>query len=174
MAYLMGRDDKFELGGVSTHVYIEYETKLEAERFNKSINKVISRHPMLRAVILPSGQQKILDEIPEYKMEIVDLRHMDSKDQEVYILKEREEKSHQVFKTDKWPLFEFKMFRITDETNYLFFGLDMLIADGASILMIFNQIMKHYENPELNVPEIKCTFRDYMLAYNDFKNSENI
>jgi len=172
MAYLMGRDDKFELGGVSTHVYIEYETKLEAERFNESINKVIYRHPMLRAVILPSGQQKILDEIPEYKMEIVDLRHMDSKAQEAYILKEREEKSHQVFETDKWPLFEFKMLRITDEINYLFFGLDMLIADGASILMIFNQIMKYYENPKLNLPEIKCTFRDYMLAYNDFKNSE--
>ncbi len=81
MAYLMGRDDKFELGGVSTHVYTEYETKLEEERFNNSINKIISRHPMMRAVILSNGQQKILDKVPEYKMEVVDLRQLDSKDQ---------------------------------------------------------------------------------------------
>jgi amino acid adenylation domain-containing protein len=172
MAYLMGRDDKFELGGVSTHVYTEYETKLEEERFNNSINKIISRHPMMRAVILSNGQQKILDKVPEYKMEVVDLRQLDSKDQEKYILKERKQKSHHVFKTDEWPLFEFKMLKLTDETNYLFFGLDMLIADGASILMIIHEIMKYYDDPKLNLPEINCTFRDYMLAYNDFKNGE--
>ncbi|MDM5201594.1 hypothetical protein, partial [Bacillus velezensis] len=51
MAYLMGRDKQFELGGTSTHAYLEIETELNIEKLNKSLQKVIDYQDMLRAVV---------------------------------------------------------------------------------------------------------------------------
>ncbi|MFZ7750849.1 hypothetical protein [Bacillus velezensis] len=47
MAYLMGRDKQFELGGTSTHAYLEIETELNIEKLNKSLQKVIDYQDML-------------------------------------------------------------------------------------------------------------------------------
>ncbi|MFZ5989460.1 MAG: AMP-binding protein [Bacillota bacterium] len=172
MAYLIGRDDQFEMGGVSTHVYVEIETGVEPERLNRSLNKLINRHPMLRSVILPHGEQQILESVPEYKIAVRDLRHLDKNAQDACILKERERMSHDVFKTDEWPLYEFKMFRLSDDVNYLFIGIDSLIADRASLQIIVNELMDFYNDEELELPEFEFTFRDYMITYEKFKTSE--
>ncbi|MEJ9269980.1 phosphopantetheine-binding protein, partial [Bacillus thuringiensis] len=52
-AYMLGRNSQFELSGISPQTYFEYETALDINRLSKSFQKVIHRHPMLRAVILP-------------------------------------------------------------------------------------------------------------------------
>lgn len=58
MAYLLGRRESFEMGGVCTHVYLEVVTKLDIARLERSLNKVIARHPMLRAIVNNDGKQK--------------------------------------------------------------------------------------------------------------------
>ncbi|PEN43224.1 condensation domain-containing protein, partial [Bacillus toyonensis] len=172
MAYLMGRENHFEMGGVSTHVYLELESGLDMQRFNEALQKVINRHPMLRAIVLPNGEQKILKNVPDYKISVIDLKHLDIKEQQQHVLKERERMSHYVFPTDQWPLFEYKAFQLTQDKHYLFIGYDMLITDGASFQFIHKELMDFYHNPYLALPEIEVTFRDYMLAYKDFKDSQ--
>lgn len=170
-AYLMGRDPQFELGGFSTHYYAEFETEMDIERFNISLNKVIERHPMLRAIILPDGKQKILEEIPTYKVEVLDLTKLSEEEKNKKILLERERMSHYMFKTDTWPLFEFKVIKLTEKKSYLCFGMDVLIVDGASFFIIANEITELYKNPDVELPQIDFLFRDYVLALQDFKSS---
>lgn len=171
-AYFMGRNKVFEMGGTSTHGYSEFETKLDMTRLNIGLNKLIERHPMLRAIVLPIGKQKILDEVPTYKIDIVDISDKDSKEQEKLILKERDRMSHYIFKTDEWPLFEFKAFKISEDTHYLFMGFDLLIADGASMVIFGKELMEFYNNIELVKPPINFTFRDYLIALEEFKKSD--
>ena len=40
---------------------------LDLPRLERAWQKVIDRHPMLRAIVLPDGLQKILPEVPPYR-----------------------------------------------------------------------------------------------------------
>ncbi len=172
MAYLMGRNPHFQLGGVSTHYYAEIETSQDIERFNRSLAKVIKRHPMLRTIVLPDGQQRILRDVPEYEIVTKDLRGLDEESKKANIEEIRNRMSHHIFKSDEWPLFEFKAFKIDDDRNYICMGFDLMIADGASFQIIGRELKEFYENEDLELEELEFSFRDYILAYEDFKNSE--
>ena len=74
MAYLLGRESVFEMGGVSTHGYYEIETQVDLARLNRSLQQVIEHQPMLRAVVLRTGEQRILEEVGGYRIEEEDLR----------------------------------------------------------------------------------------------------
>ncbi|MCR4943342.1 MAG: amino acid adenylation domain-containing protein, partial [Clostridium sp.] len=172
MSYLLGRQKEYELGGVSTHVYIELETEFDMVRFNEALQQLINRHPMLRSIILPSGQQKILDEIPKYEIMVKDIRSLSEEEKNTSIIKERDRMSHNIFNPEVWPMFEFKALKVSDNKNYLFIGLDMLIADGASIQMIFKELVDNYNDIERSKETIGITFRDYMIAYEKIQQSD--
>lgn len=172
MAYLMGRDEKVEMGGISTHVYIEIETGLDIGKLNLALQKVIGRHPMLRAVFLPDGRQRILNDIPRYVIETIDMTKDQKVQQDDYILNERNRMSHQVFDSEQWPLFEIKALKLSDDLSYLFFSIDMLIADGTSLQIMSSELMEYYCNPEINMEDINFSFRDYMIGYQDFKETD--
>lgn len=172
MAYFIGRNEMFEMGGISTHAYTELETIMDIKQFSLALNKVIKRHPMLRAIVEQNGQQRILQSVPEYEVQVTDISKYDSATQEKYIQKKREEMSHAIFQTDCWPLFDFKAFRINKNKHYLFIGFDILIADGASMDIIVKEIIDMYTNPYEEIDSIQCSFRDYILAYKAFKNTK--
>lgn len=171
-AYLMGRENNIELGGIGTHSYVEIKTKIDMQRFNKSLQKLIIHQPMLHTLIYSDGQQQVMENIPEYNIPIVDLSKISEKRKEEYLLKERAAMSHYVFQPDQFPLFDFRAYKISEETHYLFVGFDLLIADGASMLIMTKELLEFYKNPDLELPEINFTFRDYVLASNKFKESE--
>ncbi|KLU56025.1 hypothetical protein EL84_29080 [Paenibacillus sp. VT-400] len=172
MAYLLGRDERFEMGGTSTHYYLELETKLNMTHFQTALQKVIQRHPMLRAVILPEGMQRILPQVPDYKLEIVDVCHLNEQEKWKHIEVERDRMSHHVFEPSQWPLFEFKAFKIDDTRHYLLFGYDLLICDSASIQILGEDLVHYCREPEKELPVLKFSFKDYMMAYRELKKSE--
>jgi hypothetical protein len=172
MAYFMGRSPRFELGGVSCHYYIELESRLDIKRLNWGLRKLIDRHPMLRAVILPDGRQLILEEVSVYQIEVVDLGHLDREAQQEWVLKERERMSHYVFPAERWPLFEIKVFRLTEERYYIFAGFDLLIADATSLHIITQELMALYHNPNHIFPELGYTFKDFAREYGRLKESK--
>ena len=171
-AYVLGRYNYFEMGGTSTHVYQEIEARLDIERLNAGLNKLIKRHPMLRAVILDDSSQQILEEIPQYRIEVVDFTGSDPEALMQAIQKERERMSHHIFRTDTWPLFEIKAFRTGQDKYYIFIGFDLLIGDAASIYIINTELPAFYANPDLEMPELQFTFRDYILAYEGIQHLE--
>ena len=70
-AYWIGRSGAFELGNIATHGYQEIESVgLDLERLNLALWQLIERHEMLRTVVLPDGQQQILQSVPKYQIEV--------------------------------------------------------------------------------------------------------
>lgn len=171
-AYLIGRNEGFELGSTSTHIYLELEANIDIKRFNDSLNKVIKRHPMLRTIIFNDGTQKIIEDELKYEIEVIDATNLDEVLKQKTIEKERERMSHYVFNTTNWPLFEIKAIKTSYESYYLCIGFDMIIVDGTSFMIIGNEIQKYYYDSKLVLPQIQFTFKDYILCYNQMKNSE--
>ncbi|MBE6049026.1 MAG: hypothetical protein E7213_11630, partial [Clostridium sp.] len=172
MAYLMGRNENIEGGGVCTHFYHEIKTKYDIKKLNKCLNKLIDYYPMLRAVFNENGSQKILEHVPEYTILNKDISTFSNEEKEKFILNERKIMSHQVFEIDKWPLFEFKSYKVSSEDSYLFVSFDLLIADAASIFDIGQMLVDMYNNEEYNLPKIDFTFRDYMMGYKELRKSK--
>ncbi|URZ14548.1 non-ribosomal peptide synthetase [Clostridium felsineum] len=169
MAYLVGRNADFELGNTSTHAYIEIEANLDIEKFNNSVQKVIEKQPMLRTIVMSSGKQKILEKVEPYNIEVIDISSKDKVEKEKIIVEERHKTESFVFDANKWPLFEFKAIKLDENLYELMFGIDMLIADGASIQLIFKQIYDVYNGKELR--DKRVTFKDYIMYIKNLKNS---
>lgn len=172
MAYLLGRRESFEMGGVCTHVYLEVVTELDLLRLERSLNKVIARHPMLHAIVKADGKQRILQNVPYYRIKIQDISCSDKKQQEEAIQEERNSISHHVFEAEEWPMIGISALKIENNKHYLFIEFDMLIADGSSLQIIGNDWMAFYEDENCELPELKFTFKDYMRGMGELKKSE--
>lgn len=164
-AYWMGRNSYVELGGVSTHFYLEYErTGLDLERLNASLQKLIARHDMLRAVIDPDGRQRILPTVPPYRIAALDLRGKPAAEQESAIQQIRDAMSHQVLPADRWPLFEIRATQLDQDRLRVHFSVDMLIADVWSMTLFVQEWRDFYQDAAWTPPALALSYRDYVEA----------
>ncbi|MEC2351755.1 condensation domain-containing protein, partial [Bacillus toyonensis] len=170
-AYMLGRNSQFELSGISPQTYFEYETELDINRLSKSLQKVIHRHPMLRAVILPEGKQQILESVPDYEIEIVSLIDLDDGKQNARLREERSRMTNHVFPLGQWPLFELKAFLVKEDTYLLCFRYDALLMDGASMNIVGQDLFHYYYKPEQRLGPLSFDFQDYMFIYNEMEQS---
>jgi len=171
-AYWIGRAGFLELGHVSTHRYVEVESvDLDLERFSLAWQQLIDRHDMLRAIVLPDGQQQILKEVPPYEIAVLDLRGQDREGVEASLEGVRHRMSHQVLPSDRWPLFEIRASRLNHGRFRLHFSFDALILDIWSRLILFRDWAKFYENPKAALEPLEPSFRDYVLAEGTLRHS---
>ena len=168
---MLGRNSQFELSGISPQTYFEYETKLDINRLSKSFQKVIHRHPMLRAVILPEGKQQILQSVPDYEIEIVSLIDLDDRKQNARLQEERSRMTNHVFPLGQWPLFELKAFLLKEDTYLLCFRYDALLMDGASMNIVGQDLFHYYYKPEQRLEPLSFDFQDYMFIYDELEQS---
>ncbi|MBN8899959.1 MAG: hypothetical protein J0H57_02915, partial [Rhodospirillales bacterium] len=100
-AYLIGRAAELELGRVGCHAYREFEHDgLDLDRLEQAWNRLVARHPMLRAVFGEDGRQRVLPEVPPYRIERLDFRT--APDAEAQLAQLRAERSHRVFDPASW------------------------------------------------------------------------
>ena len=164
-AYWIGRSGAFELGQVATHLYLEIEsTTVSVERLETVIQKLVQRHPMLRAVILPDGQQQVLASPPPYKLRALDLQHLDASEAKRQLDVVRQEMSHQVMPAHEWPWFEVRASRLGDGRVLFHVSYDLLIGDLGSLQILISELTVLLQNPEAALPELTVSFRDYVLA----------
>ncbi len=163
-AYWMGRQPFVELGGFSTHCYFEFQRAgLDIERLETALQALILRHDMLRAVINEDGTQRVLPEVPPYRIECLDLRALNARDAESALLAQREQLSHKRGPVDRWPLFAIRAARLPGEQLRLFVSLDMLIIDASSMFLFFQEWQQAYEDPQRLAPAQAFSYRDYAL-----------
>ncbi|HEU4766779.1 MAG TPA: amino acid adenylation domain-containing protein, partial [Pyrinomonadaceae bacterium] len=172
-AYWVGRNSGFELGGVGIHGYFELDcVDVDLDRLNDAWNKTVQRHDMMRAMILANGKQVIQQDVPKYRFEVSDLR---GKPQDVVAAELdalRERMSHNVFDPERWPLFEIRASILNDHVTRLHFSEDALHADMLSTTIILDDWLRFYENPELVVPVLDLSYRDYVLALEQVKKTD--
>ncbi|WP_291328778.1 non-ribosomal peptide synthetase [Desulfovibrio sp. UCD-KL4C] len=162
-AYFVGRSAVYDHGGTSCHGYFELELpRLDAQRLTTCWNKIIERHPMLRAVFLPDATQQILSKVPVYEILETDLfdeeeRHNNKLDNI------RNRMSHQHFDAAQWPLFDLHVSHKTDN-SILHVSVDLLIADYLSISVIMEELGILYNDSQVDLPDLNITFRDVLIA----------
>jgi amino acid adenylation domain-containing protein len=170
-AYIAGRNDEFELGGTSTHIYKEFDTQLDINRINYAINILIERHPILRTIINEDGTQYFIEN-KEYKIDVEDIRNLSTDIKKQEIERIRQEMSHYVFPIGIWPLFNIKVLIVTDTLSRLFISMDVLITDATSSSILLKELKSLYEEREKELPEISFTFRDYIIQYEKIKTTK--
>jgi amino acid adenylation domain-containing protein len=164
-AFWIGRSGVLELGTVSNHGYYEIEGQdLDQERLNTTLQTLIERHDMLRAIVLPDGQQQILKDVPTYQIAVLDLRGQEAAVVATQLAAIRQSMSHQVLPADRWPLFEFRLTYLEGGRVRLHVSFDLLIFDAWSLFRLFEEWFQLYQNPGTDLPPLQLSFRDYVLA----------
>ncbi|NMF67364.1 condensation domain-containing protein, partial [Brasilonema octagenarum] len=163
-AYWVGRSGIFELGNVAINGYIEFEaSNLDLSRLTYAWQKLIERHDMLRAIVLPTGEQQILEKVPCYEISILDLRGLERKEVDAQLEAIREKLSHQVLPSQQWPLFDIRATYLDKGHVRLHISIDLLMMDAASARILYQEWNKLYQNPELLLPPLELSFRDYVI-----------
>jgi len=169
-AYWIGRKGIYELGNISTHIYFELETQdMDIGCLSRAWQKLIRQHEALRSVILTDGQQKILDRVPDYRIEAVDLSCLTPKESASAQASIRREMSHQVLPAGEWPLFDIRVSRIKESSSLLHLSFDALIIDMWSMFKLISEWHRLYKHPEDNLPSLNVSFRDYVLTEAEFR-----
>lgn len=165
LAYWIGRQGGVELGGVGNHGYAELDcADLDLGRLTAAWRRLISRHEMLRAVLLPDGRQQILAVVPPYDIPRVDLRALSAEDAERGLAETRERMSHQVRPGDRWPLFELLVSTLAERRVRLHISIDLLVCDIESLDILFRDLIQLYTEPWTELPDLEISFRDWVLA----------
>ncbi|WP_240759189.1 condensation domain-containing protein, partial [Phytoactinopolyspora endophytica] len=169
-AYWIGRDPKLPLGGVASHFYLELDgAEIDLERLEEAWNRLVERHEMLRAVVAADGTQRVLPEVPRYRIPVTDGGH--SPDDALREL--RETTSHHVADTANGPLFAIRAVTYVDDGDHgdgggrprlrIGVGLDSIALDGRSIMVLFTEWDALYRDLDAPLPALEMSFRDYVL-----------
>ncbi len=163
-AYLLGRNEVFDYGGVACHIYLELKySHLEKKRVQEVWEMLISRHEMLRATIDKEGHQRIMEFHPEFELTYTDASTWTEKEKDVALDEIREDMGHRVYDTSSWPLFGIGVTQ-TSEDAILHFSMEFLIADWASIWLLLSEFEALYTSLETPLPKLNLSFRDYLIA----------
>jgi pyochelin synthetase len=163
-AYLLGRRRGFLYGGVGCHAYGELAiAQLDVARLQRAWRHLIARHDMLRAIVLPDGTQQVLRAVPDYSLQVADLRGATAAQREQALAATRAELGHQVHDPGTWPLFDLRA-TLCPEHDRLHVSIDFLIADYVSIFVLLDELRQLYEQPAHALPALALSFRDCLLA----------
>ncbi|MGR3734769.1 condensation domain-containing protein, partial [Pseudophaeobacter sp.] len=160
-AYWMGRNDDFDLGGVSCHFYTEWEADyIDMDRLEAVWNQLVQRHDMLRAVFVEDGQQRILSEVPQFKIPNV---ACESDTGNAALAAMREAMSDQVIDPLTWPLFDIRAVQYGAKTR-LGVSFDSIIIDALSTMILLSEMETLYRDPISDLRPIGLSFRDYVTS----------
>ena len=147
-AYWIGRNQFFDLGNVAAHGYAEFELyNLDIGRLNYALQRLIERHDMLRAIVLPNGQQQILRSVPPYEVKVFELRGQEEPEVRRELEATRARMSHQMLPTSEWPLFEISA-SVLEGRVRLHISIDILVVDAWSSRILTRELVALYSNPE--------------------------
>ncbi len=166
-AYFNGRNDSFELARYNAHYYFEVEFPYEISDIERSIAQLLERHEVLRSIFLKNGTQKILSEVPEYKVDVT----IAETEQEFAEKNEqmRRELSHKNYDFSKWPLFTFEVLkRGSDDFKILCASINLMVCDGDSLRIFLKEFTEGLNSKIL--PPIHYSYHEYVNSLNNSAN----
>ncbi|MCG8455532.1 MAG: condensation domain-containing protein, partial [Holophagales bacterium] len=172
-AQWIGRIGSFDIGDVAAHVYFETESdELDLGRLEGAWQRMIERHEMLRAVVLLEGQQRILAEVPPFRIALDDLRDQSPTEVASRLEETRERLSHQLRPVDSWPLFGISASLLPGGRVRLHLSFELLISDIASLRILLREWSEVYADPDREFEPLELSYRDYVLAENRLRESD--
>ncbi len=169
-----GRSEAYELGGQSAHGYAElFDSEVDLERFEKAFNRILQHHEMFRGIVRQDGQYQILKEAPYYKVRVIDMRDRPRAEVEQHLEAIRDKMRRDIFRGDKWPLFECVATLIDEKTTRVHLSIDLLITDVGSLQLVGRQLNELYDDPEADLgPPPELSYRDYNVAVAELRKGD--
>ena len=154
-AYIVGRSDALNLGGVAANSYLEFERgSVDFELAQRHLNTVIKRHGMLRTILLPDDQQRVLETVPDYQIPILDISLLSTEKQEAETAHIRIEMGEKVRDPYVWPLFDMQWLVLSDRVR-LHSCIDLIGLDAWSCQLLFREWFDLIEGKDIeNIPAI--------------------
>ncbi|MGV4926323.1 amino acid adenylation domain-containing protein [Streptomyces sp. BHT-5-2] len=163
-AYLVGRTDAYEDGGVGCHGYAEFvlpdDLAGPAGRLRQAWQRVVDCHEMLRVTVSPDGWQRI-----ESGMEVPLLVH-DCPTSEAFDETRRVVRSqlqHRSYELGGGPMIDAVVTRGPDQ-SVLHLSVDLLLTDFRGLEVILQDFETVLDDPETPLAKPSLSFRDYILT----------
>lgn len=163
-AYLAGRDEAFEIGGIASHVYHEIEGVWDVPRLERAMNQVIVRHDALRTRFFADGRQARLEAPCAFGIITHDLRSEPEEVQHQCLQALRGHKSHRTLALEAPPLLAVEVSLLADDRMILHVSHDGLIMDGISMFLFFKEWWSFYQDDSLSRRPLQGTFEAYVRA----------
>jgi len=171
-SYWVGQSDFFELGALSPSGYFEFESvALDVARFERAWQILIERHDMLRAIVLPTGEQQIVRDVPKLHIPTFDLRGRPA-EESAHTLADARFRLERGPNTDRWPLFRLEIYQM-DHRTLVLLNLSLFIADGLSVHLLLAECSDLYRDPTAHLPDIEFSFKDYVLGVAALRSSSS-
>ncbi|MFY9821490.1 MAG: beta-ketoacyl synthase N-terminal-like domain-containing protein, partial [Thermoanaerobaculia bacterium] len=156
-AYFFGKAAAVD--GVGCHTYLEFEVEsLDPGRLTQAWNRLVLHHPMLRAQVRATGDQRILDEAPGYDIAACEV---DGGALEQHLAAVRGALSHRLYEPGAWPLFEIRATLVPGRKAVVHVSMDNWIVDGVSAEILYETWHQLYHAPATALAPLDFTFRDY-------------
>lgn len=164
-AYWVGGSGGYRLGDVPCSFHLEYDCPaLDTARYEEAWNRVIARHPMLRAVISPEGRNRVLDRVPRYRIRVQDLTEVSEERRADKLDQIRARMVRREPRPGRWPLVDIRAARLPGDVVRLYVNVDVLVCDTASYLIWDRELRELYQEPELQLPAVRTTFEECVAA----------
>jgi amino acid adenylation domain-containing protein len=163
-AYWIGKNPGIELNSPA-QFYCEIDCEnLDLYRLLDAWQKLIDRHDMLRAIVLPTGEQQIFERVPPYQIAVFDLAKLPPARVDERLAAIRDRLIAQELQSDRWPVFALQVSILNEGKLRLHFSFNLLIVDGWSLQILLQELAALARNLDILLPPLELSFRDYMLA----------
>ncbi|MGH3870231.1 MAG: amino acid adenylation domain-containing protein [Pseudonocardiaceae bacterium] len=164
-AYWIGRGDGPWLGGVAAHLYTEFDgVGVDPDRLQSAIERLITRHDMLRARFTPNGQQRIETASGWRGLTVHRLRDLDPQQSAARLESIRDTFSHQMLDIERGEVFCTALSLLPDGRTRLHLDVDMVAADAVSYRILLADLARLYEQPDVALPAVHYSYREYRMA----------
>jgi nonribosomal peptide synthetase protein BlmIV len=156
-----------DLASVGTRLLVRYELDDPpadlAARLDGAVRQLLERHDAL-SITIHDGRQRLLDRVPVYHVEVVDLGQDSADGAEARVRREQDRMRDDPTRQDRWPLFEFTAYRLPDRRVVLLGRIDKCLVDGFSRMMLDRDLSHLLSVPDGRLPPLTCSYRDYLVA----------
>lgn len=173
-AYWLGRDSRMTSGGVAIHLFAQvHHDRFELDRLASAWHALVQRHPMLRAIALDTGDQRILPALPDWSPTLHDLRGSTSAEQDARLAELVEHTAHYSHDLSQWPAFSLILVR-RDQGDDLLLSVDSWLADMRSMQILCKEFADLLGGlPATALPPLALTFRDYVQTLEQARDSDS-
>ena len=164
-AYVAGRGEIYEGGGVGLHGYAEIEGEsITVAGFEHAINALVARHDMLRAVLLADGRQRVLPDVPPYRIRCTPLVGLSAAAMAAEQAKLRVTMAAQVIDLAAWPCFDIRATLPAGGPPRFHVSFDGTFIDAWSQSLLLRELLDLLAGGSSVYRPATLTFRDYAEA----------
>ncbi|HZX39286.1 MAG TPA: condensation domain-containing protein, partial [Streptomyces sp.] len=136
---------------------------LQPDRFQRAVDVLLTRHPMLRTVFPAGIRPPVQQELPPAVRLPVDFERLPAPE----LLAERvAEERQRRFEPWAWPLLRLRLLGLAPDEHVLVVHAHHLIGDGYSAALLGRELLTVYDrlgrSKSAALPPLRATFRDYV------------